>query len=152
MFAIDLDPEPNCRLRAGLVTVKTPSTTTYLCLPSVNLLSNLLQLSEGVVFSCPQHTLKVIDTVGNSHSHLLTLRGCLRTLVQSGMESKKKINYCSAINIIKLGQSAINGIIWMYTYPSQIFMTLFLSCSPWKNRINASLYCSCPCMHGGIDT
>ena len=58
----------------------------YLCLPSVNLLSNLLQLSEGVVFSCPQHTLKVIDAVSNSHSHLVTFRGCLRTLVESGME------------------------------------------------------------------
>ena len=59
----------------------------YLCLPSVDLLSDLLQLSEGVVFSCPQYTLKVIDAVGNSHSHLFTLRGCLRTLVQSRMES-----------------------------------------------------------------
>ena len=59
----------------------------YLCLPSVNLLSNLLQLSEGMVFSCPQHTLKVIDAVGNSHGHLFTLRSCLGTLVQGGMES-----------------------------------------------------------------
>ena len=138
IFAIDLDLEPTYRLRAGLATVKTPSTTTYLCLPSIDLLSNLLQLSEGVVFSCPQHTLKVIDAVGNSHSHCFTLWGCLRTLVQSGMESNK--NYSTYYS-----KSVVWSMVYA-TYPSQIFMTLFLSCSPWKNKMNASLYCSCPCM------
>ena len=60
----------------------------YLCLPGVNLLANLLELSERVVFSGPQHTLQVIDAIGDSYCHLLTLRGCLGTLVQSGMESE----------------------------------------------------------------
>ena len=59
----------------------------YLCLPGVNFLSNLLELSEGVVLCGPQHTLQVIDTVGDSYCHLLTFWSSLRTLVQSGMES-----------------------------------------------------------------
>ena len=60
--------------------------TTDLGLPGFNLLSDLLQLSEGVVFGGPQDTLEVVDPVTNGNGHLLSLLGCLRTLVEGGME------------------------------------------------------------------
>lgn len=58
----------------------------YLLLPDVNFLSNLLELCPAMFLCSMEDSVKINDPVIDSSGHVLSLGGCLRTLVECGTE------------------------------------------------------------------
>ena len=84
---LPLLPSPHSlSLPPSLPPLPLSSSPPHLGLPGVQLQGYLLQLNDRVLLCSAQYRQQIIDTIAHSHTHLRTLVGSLRTLVESGVE------------------------------------------------------------------
>ncbi len=68
----------------------------YLHLPGVQLLGDIIELCDGVLLGGLQHAMQVTDALFHSHRHLLPLGCRLRALVKGGAEGLTDLPHAAA--------------------------------------------------------